>query len=68
MYETTTKKNIVCFLYFGISWINMFCEGHSLILRADHAYDGHVLCKLQFSDALKALFQVGLNTQWVFCL
>ncbi len=55
-------------LYLSLGGINLLCEGHSLLLRADHASDRHVLGELQFGDALKALLQVGLHTQWVFGL
>ena len=64
----TLRMKAVSDVYLGISWINPFCKGHSLILGADHASDGHVLGELQFSDALKALLQMGLDTQWVFGL
>lgn len=55
-------------LHLGFGWINLFCEGHSLLLRADHASDSHIFGELQFGDALKTLLQVGLHTQWVFGL
>lgn len=54
--------------YIGLSWINLFYEGHGLLLRADHANDLRVLSELQLGDALKALFQVRLHTQRVFSL
>lgn len=54
--------------YLGLSWINLFCEGHGLLLRADHANNLRVPDELQLCDALKALLQVRLHTQWVFGL
>lgn len=54
--------------YLSLGGIDVFYEGHDLFLRADHPRDRHFLSELQFGDALEALLEVGLDTEWVFGL
>lgn len=69
MMLTTIKSVNPCSVaYLRLSGIDLFYEGHRLFLRADHPCDRHILSELQFGDALKALLEVGLDTEWVFGL
>lgn len=52
----------------GICRVDVLGEGHPLLLRADHAGDGHVLGEVELGDALKALLEVGLHAQWILGL
>lgn len=68
MLLTTKSVNLCCVTDLSVSGIDVFDEGHGLFLRADHPCDRHILGELQFGDALKALLEVGLDTEWVFGL
>lgn len=48
-------------LNLGICRVNVLGEGDPLLLRADHAGDGHILCEVQLGNAFKALLEVGLH-------
>lgn len=65
---TIKSVNLCSVAYLSLSRIDFFYEGHRLFLRADHPCDRHILSELQFGDALKALLEVGLDTEWVFGL
>lgn len=65
--ENNSKANS-SMMYLSISWINLLYQWHNLFLRTDHASDCHIFSELQFGNALKALLEVRLDTQWVFGL
>lgn len=68
MLLTIKPVNVCGVMYLSMSWIDLLYEGHNLFLRADHSSDCHILIELQLGNALKALLEVGLDTQRVFRL
>lgn len=54
--------------YFGLSRVDLLFERNGLFLRADHAHDLQVVCKLQPGNPFEALLQVWLHAERVLRL